>query len=524
MTGISILIVDDDKLLVEKLKNTMKWERLNITAVFTAYNIRQARSLINEYPIHILLCDIDMPQGSGLELLEWIRESEKEIECLFLSSYANFAYAQMAVRLASRDYLLKPISNADLEQALARIVSLVQKRRKNALRYGKRPREEMWEDLLLCRVPESICIKEALDKEICLPEERFRLILVRVLETAEQKTENKDYAILDFAMRNISFEFFEKKAGKEIPEAIVHISNLDWMLVLKDQGSNTGEQTVCLREALECGNDRNIALYQGRLCPFAEIGKSRERLEYMEQNAVLSEDGILYEEKWAPARENYTQPPWEIWEREMLHTESLSSMADKIFAYLDTQMEHGGWYRSSMARFVRELVQMLYRYLNAKGFSYSEIFDDREFMSYERTASESESNVKEFILYLFEKLEGTVCRNNNRENVIQCLKDYIEQHLGENLSRTELAKEVYLSDGYISKIFLKETGVSLPNYIAERRIEKAKEYLTYSSLPVSKIATEVGYNNFSYFSKTFRDLTGCTPNEYRSKNSGLTKK
>ena len=495
MTGISILIVDDDKLLVEKLKNTMKWDRLNITAVFTAYNIRQARSLINEYPIHILLCDIDMPQGSGLELLEWVRESEKEIECLFLSSYANFAYAQMAVRLASRDYLLKPISNAELEQALARIVSLVQKRRKNAMQYRKLPREEMWEDLLLCRLPESICIKDALEKEICFPEERFRLILVRLLETAEQKTENKDFTILDFAMRNISFEFFEKEAGKEILEAIVHISNLDWMLVLKDRGSNTGEQTVRFREALQRGNDRNIAVYQGKTSVFTEIGRSRERLEYMEQNAVLNEKGILYEEKWAPSLESYTQPPWEIWEREMLHAESLSSMADKIFTFLDAQMENGGWYKSSMARFVRELVQMLYRYLNEKDFSYSQIFDDREFMSYERTAAESESNIKEFIIYLFEKLEGAECRNDDRENVVQCLKDYIEQHLGENLSRTELAKEVFLSAGYISKIFQKETGISLPNYIAERRMEKAKEYLTYSSLPVSKIATEVGYNN-----------------------------
>lgn len=73
-----------------------------------------------------------------------------------------------------------------------------------------------------------------------------------------------------------------------------------------------------------------------------------------------------------------------------------------------------------------------------------------------------------------------------------------------------------MSEGYISRIFLKETGVSLPNYIAERRMEKAKEYLEYSGLPVSRIATEVGYNNFSYFSKTFRDLVGCTPNEYRN--------
>ena len=72
-------------------------------------------------------------------------------------------------------------------------------------------------------------------------------------------------------------------------------------------------------------------------------------------------------------------------------------------------------------------------------------------------------------------------------------------------------------EDYVSKLFMKTTGMSLPNYIAERRIERAKEYLRTSSLPISKIAMEVGYGNFSYFSKTFRELVGCTPNEYRSR-------
>lgn len=107
----SILIVDDDKLLADKLEETVQWEKIGISMVFTAYNIRQAQKLLEEFPIQFLLCDIDMPQGSGLELLEWIRSRQMEIECVFLSSYANFAYAQKALRLSAREYLLKPISN-----------------------------------------------------------------------------------------------------------------------------------------------------------------------------------------------------------------------------------------------------------------------------------------------------------------------------------------------------------------------------------------------------------------------------
>ena len=91
--GISILIVDDDKLLVEKLEETVNWSGIGIDMVFTANNIRQAQKLLEEYPIEMLLCDIDMPQGNGLELLEWIRYKKLDIECTFLSSYANGAEA-----------------------------------------------------------------------------------------------------------------------------------------------------------------------------------------------------------------------------------------------------------------------------------------------------------------------------------------------------------------------------------------------------------------------------------------------
>ena len=66
--------------------------------------------------------------------------------------------------------------------------------------------------------------------------------------------------------------------------------------------------------------------------------------------------------------------------------------------------------------------------------------------------------------------------------------------------------------------------MTLPNYIAGKRMEKAAKLLLETQYPISRIAMEVGYSNFSYFSKTFRDYAGCTPNEYRAKNQSIIKK
>lgn len=121
-----------------------------------------------------------------------------------------------------------------------------------------------------------------------------------------------------------------------------------------------------------------------------------------------------------------------------------------------------------------------------------------------------------FVQWVFETLKGCGKERKSQEDVVSQVKDYIENHLNEELSRSRLAKIVFLSEDYVSKLFKTTTGMSIPGYIAARRIEKAKEYLSHSNLPVSRIALEVGYSNFSYFSKTFRDLTGMTPNEYRN--------
>ncbi len=75
--------------------------RIGIESVLTANNVRQAMKILEEAPVDILLSDIEMPQGSGLELLEWVRGRDLPVECVFLSSYAYFAYAQKAIQQLS---------------------------------------------------------------------------------------------------------------------------------------------------------------------------------------------------------------------------------------------------------------------------------------------------------------------------------------------------------------------------------------------------------------------------------------
>ena len=85
----------------------------------------------------------------------------------------------------------------------------------------------------------------------------------------------------------------------------------------------------------------------------------------------------------------------------------------------------------------------------------------------------------------------------------------------ENLTRASIAEIVYLNPDYMAQMFKGKKGISLMKYIRNRRMEKAKEYLLTTELPVYSIALKTGYPTSSYFAKQFKEFYGIGPNEYR---------
>lgn len=94
--------------------------------------------------------------------------------------------------------------------------------------------------------------------------------------------------------------------------------------------------------------------------------------------------------------------------------------------------------------------------------------------------------------------------------------DYICRNLDRDLSRKEIADAIYLNPEYLSRLFKRETGSSLNDYILTEKMRAAQSLLGDTNIPVSIIATKVGYSNFSYFSQVFKKYTGLSPVEYRT--------
>lgn len=101
-----ILIVEDDVVLARALKNWLERERLQVTCTITAAN---ARRIIAEEEVDMILSDLRLPDGDGIELLEWMKKNKFQIPLIIMTQHAEVSSAIRAMKAGAEDYLPKPI-------------------------------------------------------------------------------------------------------------------------------------------------------------------------------------------------------------------------------------------------------------------------------------------------------------------------------------------------------------------------------------------------------------------------------
>ncbi|MBQ8972134.1 MAG: helix-turn-helix domain-containing protein [Clostridia bacterium] len=97
--------------------------------------------------------------------------------------------------------------------------------------------------------------------------------------------------------------------------------------------------------------------------------------------------------------------------------------------------------------------------------------------------------------------------------------DYIYEHLHQPIRLIAIAEYVHLSPSYLSTLFRREAGVSISNYILNKRMEAARNMLRFSDIPYSEISATLAFSSQSHFIQVFRKQVGCTPREFRERYS-----
>lgn len=135
-----ILVVDDEYFAIQGIMNGVNWEVLPYEDILQANSYSQAVEQLADRPVDVVLCDIEMPDESGLELIAWINEHWPETECIILSCHDEFDYAKQAVSLNCLDYALKPVRYDRLTQMLHHAAEVVaeKKHQRTLSDYGQK--------------------------------------------------------------------------------------------------------------------------------------------------------------------------------------------------------------------------------------------------------------------------------------------------------------------------------------------------------------------------------------------------
>ncbi len=212
----NILVVDDQINVVNGIVHGISWDALGINEVYKAQNMEEAKFLFKNLKIDILLTDIEMPGGSGIDLVKWVRLQRKETECIFLTSHADFDYAKDAVKLGSFDYILQPCPYSDIEEVIQKAVNkiLLKTKQKQYSDYGEKIRF----DYSIQNTLFSHCLQEA---------DQYKSLENYISDTGEQEEgflilflfeniciKNWDKDLLGFILQNIISEQLDEYKQK----------------------------------------------------------------------------------------------------------------------------------------------------------------------------------------------------------------------------------------------------------------------------------------------------------------------
>lgn len=126
----NVVLIDDEEVAVNALKRRVDWKKYGVEQVYVAYSMPQAQEVFREAVIDVMLCDIEMPRGSGLDLFEWVKTYYPKVECVYVTCHPEFEYMRKAMQLGSADYILKPIDYEELDAILLKLVERVRRQRR----------------------------------------------------------------------------------------------------------------------------------------------------------------------------------------------------------------------------------------------------------------------------------------------------------------------------------------------------------------------------------------------------------
>lgn len=516
-----VLLADDENLIVKGLSKLIDWAALEIEIVGEATDGLAAHRMILEQHPDLVISDIRMPGLTGLELMERHKGGVHAPKFIFISGYEEFEYVRKALSGGAVEYLLKPVSSAELEKAVRKALGLMADSSAAAMfRQSSVPLQEFFNQLTANREIAGTDLYESFTsllggKEspvfmgLCfgftqeaslqldqLPYERQLLQSFVALNTVRDDLERSGYGC------------FLRKDDR-----------CNCMMGIFSPGENID---AILRQAIErtaVKTGYHLRVGMGRLCRSAEdlMDTYEDSLRafdlyYFEQKELLRWDGSPHQPK--ATNEDFDDAVKQVFHSIVAKADNVEEKVDRvldIIADLHYNNRLAAYSRAMV--FTGDLCQQLYSSRLLTG-SFGERQDAlQQILSRCTTFEEMRKQLQNYYRNLLPGVYHTASRKSTAE--IYRVQQYIQEHYHEELSLKTLAEIACVSPHYFSAYFKAETGQNYKAYLTQVRMEKALNLVLDTDLKSYEIAEQVGYNNVRRFTDAFRAAYQISPADYR---------
>lgn len=530
-----ILLVDDEILVRDAIRENIDWAGMDCELVGDCQNGQEAAEFVNKHPVDIVLTDICMPYMDGMELSHFLHDNYPDIVIVIFSGFGEFEYAKKAIQYNVSEYLLKPITAMELTAVINRMKEKVDQRQKekrkmekltkvseNYRKNAQMIRSKAIEALVSCsqNVNESLAQLKGMGIELGASNYRVAVFDIDLYSDMYKVDVEKrqESALMAFVLYNISNEIVERESA-----GIAYQEGGNRVCILF-QGTRTRDfsnkiRSICREIQQKVKEVIGIDVSMG-------IGTWVRNLEDLILSHDMAAKAIQYRYLLGGSLlldMEEQKPNGEISLYDTLEqlTDSLKTGKKETMELCLSRMEQeikGALVEKSRAcMYLQQMVRAIGSASDSVQADREEPLRGREALlrnvTEQSTFQQAIGLVKEYAEEVFEKLSSMNSSSGQRQAYLAL--DYIQNnYMDPNLSLNSICSYLSISTSYFSTIFKEVTGETFMEVLIRTRMDKARELLENTTLKNYEIAEKVGFSDPHYFGISFKKITGKTPTEY----------
>ncbi len=522
-----VLIVDDQMTVLNGLLKGIHFTELGVDMVLTATNTIEAKDVINNKKVDIILSDIEMPGENGIELIKWVAKYHPDIIRILLTSHANFTYAKESIQSGCFDYIVQPAPYPEIEETLERAIAKYYQDQKKEQYYldglfFNAHKPELSDRTVLNLYSHNPRNKQEsvnLLNQMGYPITEETAILLMTLDIYPLAT-STDPAFFDLTIRkhiHTSLNVCQFTPPVYFLMTLNPYKQFVILLFCNDNTFNHYDKRVFnnFYEDIKKRICPEISCYIGVQSTFPELRKEVHQLDMYIKNNVNKKIGLYFLDQRKPSEEYLTiADNFSHWER-LLNSEQFEPLQKSILSYIDFISTINKTNLKTLCDLHQQLTQLFFTYAYQHDIEVVDLLTGEYSYNDYMDGFKSTQALRESVNYIIPIISSHV-ETDSQNNAVQRAKKYILNNISQNLSVKDVADYVHLSPEYFTKLFKKEIGQNIKTYILQFKVDVAKDLLRNQNIPISVVALDLGFSNFSHFTQIFKKFENVTPTEYRN--------